>query len=58
MSQPLTVGSIAFTFFDADGNDGFAFVAVDAIAAGTVIYFMDNEPTGPVKINLTEGIIT
>ena len=58
MSQPLTVGSIAFTFFDADGNDGFAFVAVDAIAAGTVIYFMDNEPTGPVTINLTEGIIT
>ncbi len=39
----LTAGSIAFTGFNADGNDNLAFVALEAISAGTVIYFSDNE---------------
>ncbi|MBR0653665.1 Hint domain-containing protein [Plastoroseomonas arctica] len=58
MSQSLTAGSIAFTFYDADGGNGFAFVAVDAIAAGTVIHFTDNEPSGPGALNTGEGSIT
>jgi hypothetical protein len=36
-------GSIAFTGFNADGNDNLAFVALETIAAGTVITFTDNE---------------
>jgi predicted extracellular nuclease/2',3'-cyclic-nucleotide 2'-phosphodiesterase (5'-nucleotidase family) len=42
----LTNGSIAFVGFNADGDDGFAFIAVDAIPAGTVIRFSDNEWNG------------
>ncbi|MBR0656612.1 Hint domain-containing protein [Plastoroseomonas arctica] len=58
MSQSLGAGSIAFTFFDADGNKGFAFVAVDAIAAGTVIHFTDNEPNALGSLNTSEGSLT
>lgn len=39
-------GSIAFIGFNADGNDGFAFIAIDAIPAGAVIRFSDNEWNG------------
>jgi hypothetical protein len=39
----LTAGSIAFTGWNADASDDLAFVALDPIAAGTVIYFGDNE---------------
>lgn len=42
----LSSGSIAFIGFNADGNDGFAFIAVDAIPAGAVIRFSDNEWNG------------
>ena len=38
-----SAGSIAFTGYNADGNDNIAFVALEAIASGTVIYFSDNE---------------
>ena len=40
--MPLTQGSIAFIGFNADGNDGFAFIVIDTISAGQVIYFQDN----------------
>ncbi|MEJ0020173.1 MAG: SdiA-regulated domain-containing protein [Acetobacteraceae bacterium] len=39
-------GSIAFVGFNADGNDNIAFVTLDAIPAGTVIFFQDNEWNG------------
>jgi Ca2+-binding RTX toxin-like protein len=42
----LGLGSIAFTGFNADGDDDIAFVAIDEITAGTVIYFTDNEWDG------------
>jgi hypothetical protein len=42
----LGPGSIAFTGFNADGADNLAFVALEEIPAGTVIFFQDNEWTG------------
>ncbi|RDJ20837.1 fused nuclease/metallophosphatase/5'-nucleotidase/calcium-binding protein, partial [Bosea caraganae] len=59
----LGAGSIAFVGFNGDGNDGFAFVAVDAIPAGTVLRFSDNEWNGlPVgaggAFNTGEGSLT
>lgn len=42
----LVPGSIAFTGFNADGNDGLAFVALAAIPPGTTIFFSDREWTG------------
>jgi hypothetical protein len=42
----LGPGSIAFTGFNADGNDNLSFVTLTDIAAGTVIHFTDNEWTG------------
>lgn len=39
----LTAGSIAFVGFNVDNPDAIAFVALDPIAAGQVIYFSDNE---------------
>ena len=42
----LGPGSIAFVGFNADGNDGFAFIVIDPIAAGSVIRFSDNEWNG------------
>jgi hypothetical protein len=46
VQMALGPGSIAFTGFNADGNDNLAFVALEALAAGTVIYFTDNEWNG------------
>ena len=42
----LTPGSIAFTGFNADGNDGLAFVALATLPAGITIFFTDREWTG------------
>jgi len=42
----LAPGSIAFIGFNADGSDGFAFIVVDTIDPGQVIYFSDNEWNG------------
>jgi hypothetical protein len=42
----LDSGSIAFVGFNADGTDNLAFVALEPIAAGTVITFTDNEWNG------------
>ena len=40
----LSTGDIAFTAFNADGDDDFAIVALVDIPANTNIYFSDNEP--------------
>ena len=42
----LATGAIAFTGFNADGNDDIAFVALTAIPGNAVIYFTDNEWNG------------
>ena len=42
----LGPGSIAFTGFNADGNDNLAFAVLQDIAAGTVITFTDNAWNG------------
>ena len=42
----LATGAIAFTGFNADGNDDIAFVALTAIPGNVVIYFTDNEWNG------------
>ncbi|KRQ97736.1 choice-of-anchor I family protein [Bradyrhizobium valentinum] len=42
----LGPGSIAFVGFNADGQDNIAFVVLEPIAAGTAIYFSDNEWDG------------
>jgi len=44
-AQALTAGDIAFTSFNAD-EDGLSFVALTTIAAGTTVYFSDNEWNG------------
>jgi VCBS repeat-containing protein len=55
--MPLGPGSIAFTGFNGDGNDDIAFVALEQIAAGTVIYFNDQEWQGSA-FNTGEGQLT
>ena len=50
----LTPGSIAFTGYNADGNDDLAFVALTEIPAGTIIYFSDREWQG-TAFNTGEG---
>lgn len=42
----LQPGSISFIGLNADGDDDLAFVALDDIPAGTVIYFCDSEWDG------------
>ncbi|MDP2901989.1 MAG: ExeM/NucH family extracellular endonuclease [Methylovulum sp.] len=54
----LSAGSIAFVGFNADGNDGFAVIALEEIAAGQVIYFRDDEWDGTSAFNTGEGIVT
>lgn len=47
-------GSIQFTFWNADGLDGVAFVAINSLAAGSVIHFRDDEFSGGT-FNTGEG---
>ena len=42
----LGPGSIAFVGFNADGSDNLAFVALEMLPAGTIIFFQDNEWSG------------
>lgn len=42
----LPAGTIAFTGFNADGNDDIAFVALAALPANSAIFFSDNEWNG------------
>jgi hypothetical protein len=51
----LAVGSIAFVGYNADGNDNLAFVALEVIAVGEVIYFEDNEWNGSGWNDTNEG---
>jgi hypothetical protein len=50
-------GDVAFTAFNADGNDDFAIVALVDIPANTTLYFSDNEPnaTGDGFEDFNEG---
>ncbi|MCA6116505.1 choice-of-anchor I family protein [Bradyrhizobium sp. WSM 1738] len=50
----LVPGSIAFIGYNADGNDGFAFIVLDTIDPGQVIHFSDNEWDGSA-FNSGEG---
>ena len=50
----LGPGSIAFTGFNADANDGISFVVLEAIPTGTTIFFSDREWTG-AAFNTGEG---
>ncbi|MBC7572438.1 MAG: choice-of-anchor I family protein [Spirosoma sp.] len=52
----LAPGSIAFTGFNADGNDNLNFVALDAIPVNTTIFFRDDEWQNP-GFNTGESII-
>lgn len=59
----LAAGSIAFIGFNADGTDGFAFIVIDAISAGSIIRFSDNEWNGSAigsggAFNTGEGGLT
>ena len=50
-------GDIAFTAFNADGTDEFAFVTLVDISANTTIWFTDNEWGGNSFNDLNEGEI-
>ncbi|MDX1906305.1 MAG: choice-of-anchor I family protein [Bacteroidia bacterium] len=51
--QAQTTGDIAFTGFNADGTDGFAFVTFVDIPANTQIWFTDEEWTGTAFASTT-----
>ncbi len=51
----LNQGDIAFTAFNADGDDDFAIVALADIPANTIIYFTDNEPDTATTLTTGEG---
>jgi Ca2+-binding RTX toxin-like protein len=51
-------GDIAVTNFSADGPDHFAFVALEDIAAGSVMQITDNEWNGTTFNDLNEGVLT
>jgi 2',3'-cyclic-nucleotide 2'-phosphodiesterase (5'-nucleotidase family) len=53
-SAVLAAGSIAFTGFNADGNDNLAFAALTAIPQNTVIFFTDEEWNGTNWASYTE----
>ena len=52
----LSAGDIMFVGFNADNPDGFAIVALNAIPAGSVIYFSDNNWNG-TAFATTEGVL-
>ena len=51
-------GDLAFTAFNADGEDDFAFVALVDISNGAIIYLTDNEWDGDSFNNTNEGYVT
>jgi hypothetical protein len=56
-------GDVMFVGFNADGNDGFAFVTLVDLANNTTIYFNDNEWNGSAigsggAFNTGEGTLT
>lgn len=57
-SADLVTGDIAFTAFNADGDDDFAFVTFVDIAPNTSIYFTDNESDGAGGfVDVNEGTL-
>lgn len=54
----LGAGSIAFTGVNADGSDNLAFVALEEIAVGTVIYFRDDEWNGTAFSDDAESVFS
>lgn len=61
--QAQSAGQVMFTAYNADGNDGFAFVTLVDLANGTTIYFNDNEWNGSAigsggAFNTGEGTMT
>ena len=50
-----STGDIAFTGFNADGDDDFAIVTLADIAANSIIYFTDNESDGAGGFTTGEG---
>lgn len=53
----LVTGDVAFVGFNADGSDGFAFVALNSIDANSTIYFRDDEFIAGA-FNTGESVIT
>src|SRR6185295_11413788 len=45
-ASPASATSIAFTAFNGDGVDNLTFVTLEAIPAGTTIFFADQEWNG------------
>ena len=54
-STPLGPGEVAFVGFNLDGSDGWAFVVLKDIIAGTNIKFTDCGVTNPNTINCLSG---
>jgi hypothetical protein len=58
LGQVTNPGDIAFTAFNADGDDDFAIVALIDLPPNTIIYFTDNEPSSATTLaDTNEGII-
>ena len=53
-----SAGDIAFTAFNADGNDDFALVMLADLPANTTLYITDNESDGAGGITSGEGTLT
>ncbi len=54
-SHALLVGDIAFIGFNADGTDGYSFVALNNIAGSEVIRFTDDEWNGSGWVDANEA---
>ena len=57
VSAALVTGDVAFVGFNADGSDGFAFVALQGIDANSTIFFRDDEFIAGT-FNTGESVIT
>lgn len=57
IGDSLSAGDVAFTAFNADGDDDFAIAALVDIPANTTLYFTDNEPNaaGDGLLDYNEG---
>ena len=58
LAQTLSAGDIAFVLMNKDNPDKFAFVALNTIPAGEVIYFTDNGWKSDNTWRANEGTIT
>lgn len=53
----LATGDIAFVGFNADGSDGFSFVALSNVEENSTIFFRDDEWSG-TSFNSGENVVT